>query len=357
MVDINLIGDDKGEEKEERTDDFAHTSSLDTHELTFEERTETFDTTKTAGYALKRSYSSLVSTLIILGVVVLLGGAVYFFLFSGGKKTSQTELPAFSGDVEEFVETVPSETQEPEKPAAMAESQQPETQIESEPEIQRQVETTPPALPSIRRDADQITSRITSASKASVQAVTDVISLAPSNLDITLLSYAGKHMRVEFVASTSSETQDFIGLLGQNFGSGNFSVLSESQVATNGKSLQKVLLSGSVAGDGAAASRSTVEFLNLEQAKTWVQETANQYGLEVRQFQSHQGTFDNGYTRIPIMIRVFGSKSSVVAFLEEIAVQGLNVELTKILLVSPDMINYSDDALMLVLNLFLYQPA
>ena len=82
MVDINLIGDDKTGE-EERVDDFTQTTSMDTQELAFEERTETFDTTKTAGFAQKRSYSSLVSTLIIVVVIVLLGGAAWFFLNRG----------------------------------------------------------------------------------------------------------------------------------------------------------------------------------------------------------------------------------------------------------------------------------
>ncbi|MFQ5864698.1 MAG: hypothetical protein ACE5IW_05655 [bacterium] len=360
MVDINLIGDDKGEEKEkeEQFDDFSQTSSLDTQELTFEERTETFDTTKTAGYPLKRGYSSLVSTLIILGVVALLGSAVYFFLFTGDKRSSQADLPTSEGQVEDFIETLPPEAEEPTESKPLDESEL-ETNIEPEPtmEPERRVETTPPSLPSLTESLDPVSSRIVSTSRSSIQTVTDLMSMIPSNLNTTLLSYAGKRVRLEFVAATASEAQNFINLLTQSSGTGNFTVLSESQVATDGKSLEKVLLAGSVAGDRAGLSTGRVASMNLEQTKNWVQNTANQYGLQIRQFQSHQGTFVDGYLRIPILIRVFGSKSAVVGFLEEIAVQGLNVELTKILLVSPDMIDFSDDSLMLVLNLFLYQPS
>ncbi|MFQ6112644.1 MAG: archaellin/type IV pilin N-terminal domain-containing protein [bacterium] len=360
MVDINLIGDDKGEEKEEHLDDFTHTSSMDTQELTFEERTETFDTTKTAGYTLKRGYSSLVSTLIILGVVILLGAAVYFFLFSGDRRTGQANLPTIKGKVDESVETVPAETQEPEVSTSITESES-EANIEPEPELEsgaeKGVETMPSSMPSSRESLEPLASRILTTSRSAIQTVTDVMSMIPSNVNTTLLSYAGKRMRLEFVASTASQAQAFTNLLTQSFGPGNFTVLSESQVASNGKSFEKVLLAGSIASDGRALSTGRVEFMNPEQAKNWVQNTSNQYGLQIRQFQSHQGTFVDGYLKTPILIRIFGSKSSVVGFLEEIAVEGLNVEITKILLVSPDMISFSDETLMLVLSLFLYQPS
>jgi flagellar basal body-associated protein FliL len=361
MVDINLIGDDKGEEKEqENVDDFAHTSSLDTQELTFEERTETFDTTKTAGYTLKRSYSSLISTLIIFGVVILLGGAVYFFLFTGDKKPTQSSLPSFQGNVEEFVEPVPSETSEPDQSISIAESEA-GTQIETEPEFEAEpetrVETVPPSRPPVSQSLDPLTERILSTSSSAIQVVTDLIAMVPANLNVTLLSYTGKRMRVEFVASTTSEAQNFIDLLNRNFSTGNFTVVSESQVATDGRSLDKVLLAGSVVSNRATSSAAGVEILNLEQAKTWIQSTSKQYGLQIREIRSHQGTFMDGYLKIPVLVRIFGNKQAVVGFLDEIAVQGLNIELAKILLVSPDMTNYSDDSLMLVMNLFLYQPS
>jgi hypothetical protein len=56
------------------------------------------------------------------------------------------------------------------------------------------------------------------------------------------------------------------------------------------------------------------------------------------------------------MLRVYGSQSSLVGFLGEISAQSINVELTKLLLVSPDMVSHSDETLVLVVNMFLYEP-
>ncbi|MFQ5823519.1 MAG: hypothetical protein ACE5JB_05640 [bacterium] len=350
MVDINLIGDDKESDDEERVDDFAHTSSMDTQELTFDERTETFDTTKTAGYRLKRRYSSFVSTLILFGVIIILGGAVYLFLFKEDKKTSEVDLQSFTRDTQEFVESVPTETSEPPKKASI-------TEEEPEPELKHEVETLPSSLPTIDQNLDLVTNRILSTSRSAIQAVTELMTTIPSNLNTTLISYTGQRMRVELVASTASESQNFTNLLTQSFGTGHFTVLSESQVASNGQSLKKVLLSGTIASNGRATSVGRVEYLNLEQTKNWIQNTSQQYGLQIRQIQSNQGNFVDGYLKIPLLIRIFGSKSSMVGFLEEIASQSLNVELTKILLVSPDMITFSDETMILVLNLYLYQPS
>ncbi|MCG8606199.1 hypothetical protein MJD09_14585, partial [bacterium] len=76
MVDINLIGDDNiGEEKTEdqtqenttesdQVDELSQTNNMETHELAFEERTETFDTTRTAGFS-RGGYSSSLRILMI----------------------------------------------------------------------------------------------------------------------------------------------------------------------------------------------------------------------------------------------------------------------------------------------------
>ncbi|MCH8981148.1 hypothetical protein IH922_03930, partial [candidate division KSB1 bacterium] len=119
MVDINLIGDEKtgetgetGETEDtghtDRIEDFTQTSSMDTQELAFEESTETFDTTKTAAFAQRRSYSSLISTVIILLVIVLAGWGIYFFMFKDKGDTQQAgfTLPQDSGG---FVENVPAD--------------------------------------------------------------------------------------------------------------------------------------------------------------------------------------------------------------------------------------------------------
>lgn len=367
MVDINLIGDDKTGE-EERVEDFTQTSSMDTQELAFEERTETFDTTKTAGFAHKRSYSSLVSTLIILAVIILLGGAIYFFMFSEDEVGEQAEIPSFTPESQDVVETVPAtdlDKLEQEFAAELAEEESQEPEITqpvestdepvSEPPRRSVAETPPTPAPTVRSDLSPVSSQFLSNSRGAIQSVTDLMTSIPSNLNTTLLSYAGERVRVEFVANTVSEAKDFTNSLNQTFGGSNFSVVSENQVASNGRSLEKVLVSGKMTTDGRVSSSESMQFLNLGQAQDWIRRASQQFGLTVRELKTQQGTFVDGYQRIPLLVRVYGNQSSIVGFLEEIAAQSLNVELAKILLVSPDMVSYSDDNLILVINMYLYE--
>lgn len=373
MVDINLIGDDKGEEKEERTDEFSQTSSFDTQEFTTEDKTETFDTTKTVDYSFKgKSFLSNFSALIIFGIIILLGGAAYFFL-TGDKKSGQEQLTTFPENPEEVVETIPSKPEsETESPSSTSissaeiESSTPSTteielsrpsttDIESSTPSTREIE---PSRVSTRTEtAGPITSQIISTSKTAVNSVTSIMSTMPSNLHTTLISYTGNRLRLEFLAPTKTTANEFSNQLTQNAGIGNFVVLSEDQVATDGQSFEKVLMSGTMTNNELASSVSAVNFINSDEAKDWFQQTARQYDLNIREFKSHRASIVEGYEKIPIFVRIFGSKSSLMDFLNVFANQNLNIELTKILLVSSDMINFLDDNLFLVMNLYLYQAS
>ena len=381
MVDINLIGDDKTGETEDtghtdRIEDFTQTSSMDTQELAFEESTETFDTTKTAGFAQRRSYSSLISTAIILLVIVLAGWGIYFFMFKDKGDTQQAgfTLPQDSGS---FVENMPAdenntldfsasentdsgtdidpEFQQFEQQPEPAFVQEPVRQLEPKPQPQRQVVDSPPArTPTVA--LTPVASQFLLNSRNAVQGVTNILSSVPPNLSVTLLSYTAQRVRIEVVAGSASEARDYANVLNQNFGSGNFSVVSESQVAANGRGLEKVLITGTMSGS-AGGSNDGAQFLSLSQAQNWIKQTAGQFGLDLRQVQTHQGSYVTDFQRTPIMLRVYGSQSSLVGFLGEISAQSINVELTKLLLVSPDMVSHSDENLVLVINMFLYEPA
>jgi hypothetical protein len=377
MVDINLIGDDKtGEERsgdEERVDEFTQTSSMDTQELAFEERTETFDTTKTAGFARRRSYSSVASTVIILGVIGVLGFGIYYFMFRGsGANTAklpefpepQVEEPQGQVDTESTAQP-PAETTAP----AVQPPQQEVVRIpEPEPEIAPQkpppsstttpTKSTPPVTrPSVAEDFSPNSAQLMMNSRAAVQTVNSIIGAMPPTLNTTLLSYAGGRLRMEYVANSAADAKSFTDRLNRDFGAGNLSVVSEKQVATNGQSLDKILISGSIPTRAAGSQTDGVDIFNVAQIKDWMQASARQFGVQVRQFDSQPGRFAQGFQKTPILVRIYGSKDALVRFMEFFASENLNVELTKILLVSPDMVSFSDDNLMLVMNLFLFQPS
>jgi len=385
MVDINLIGDDKTGE-EERVEDFTQTSSMDTQELAFEERTETFDTTKTTGFARRRSYSSLISTLIIVFAVVLLGGAIYFFVLDDDP-AQQDDLMTFTEpaqepaqqpaetspaeqdpsasefDEESFFEDIENGSSEP-----MTREQQPaQTPVEREPVTESRPEETTSPPPSRSTQPETTTppptrSRSTVASlpvalntSEAVETVTSMIGSVPSGLNTTLLSYSGKRVRFEFVANSAADARNFTDQLGQFFGSGNYSVVSEAQVANNGQSMEKVLISGRMSNSGASATGATV--MSLAEAKDWFSSTCSQFGLTLREISSQPAIRSGRYDKTPLLLRVYGAQSSIVSFLREIATENINIEIAKLLLVSPDMVTYSDDNLVLVMNLFLYEPS
>lgn len=394
MVDINLIGDDKTGE-EERVDDFTQTSSMDTQELAFEERTETFDTTKTAGFAQKRSYSSLISVGIIVMVIVLLGGSVYFFMFGGNDQPTPDDLTALNNDqlnaddltatngdpdldqlAKEFEEDLGSmsnndEQMDMNKPIDQPIDQPVQQPVRQQPIRQQPAQTPPPALnnppvrdrvptsapPMITRDLSPASAEFLSSSRNAIKAITNVLTSMPANLNTTLLSYTAQRVRLEVVAATSTATSDFTGRLNQYLGSGNFKVVSENQVASNAGALEKVLISGSMASNGSVSQNESVRFMDLGQTKDWIRRSAQQFNLSVRQLTPQQGSFSGGFQKTPVLVRLYGNQSSIVSFLEEIAAQAYNIELAKILLVSPDMVNYSDENLILVLNMFLHEQA
>ncbi|RMF61877.1 MAG: hypothetical protein D6743_12935 [Calditrichaeota bacterium] len=370
MVDINLIGDDKTGE-EERVEDFTQSSSMDTQELAFEERTETFDTTKTTGFARRRSYSSLMSTLIIVAVLLLLGGAIYYLMFSGDEPATEAELQALVQDSQDFAEEPSGGQPEQVEPQAdlggqeqngsqegLAEQPvQPTSEVppETKPTQTRPVEAPQPkAQPPVTREITLTSGDFLTNTRAAVDAVTTIVNSVPSGLSTTLLSYAGEQVRLELVANAVSDVREFADQLNQTSG-GNLAIVSQDEVATDGTVLQKVLLFGQMPGNGRGGDRAQVQFMTLAQAKDWLTGSAQRFGLEVRQLTSQPGIVQRGSERIPILLRAYGPRAAVVDFLQDLAQQKLNFDIAKVLLVSPDMVSFRDDNLMLVMNMFLLQ--
>jgi hypothetical protein len=375
MVDINLIGDEKTGE-EERVEEFTQTSSMDTQELAFEERTETFDTTKTASLTRRRNYSSLVSTLIIVAVILLLGSAIYFFLLRGdGEADLSADLQGLPPSAEQVIPETASEQDlqdlqnldlseplpdlsqgdQPVGSPEVIEPSQPSEPIRQQIPPEQEIVSIPPATGSRSADIDAGSARYLANTRAAIQTVNSLVSMVPANLSVTLLSHSGNRVRMEFVAQSQAQAGDFTSRLRQNLGGSSFKVISDNAVASNGGSVQKVLVAGRSTASGSAAASGRIEYLDSRQASDWIKNTARQYGLSVIQLNTQQASFIEGLQKTPVFARLSGSKAAVSGMLEELASQSMNLELAKIILVSPDHIYYKDDTLVLVLNLFLYE--
>jgi hypothetical protein len=160
-------------------------------------------------------------------------------------------------------------------------------------------------------------------------------------------------MRIEYVSHSESESSDFSGRLNQHFASGSMNV-HKKEVANNSGFAQSTLVSGRVNQPRVNAG-SNIDFLTSQQAQDWIKTTARQFNLSLRQLRTQQSSFVEGYQRTPIFLKLYGTQGALMSFLEEAGSQNMNMELAKILLVSPDYVNYSDDNLVLVLNMYLYE--
>ena len=378
MVDINLLDEEKtGEEEriitdeEERVDEFTQTSSMDTQELSqdadleqtdelaFDERTETFDATK-AGISRGGGYSSIVSKLIILGSVLLLGAAIYFFMIKGGgdepdniAETSSGSEEIVSPGIEDTDPGTSSETESGTETGEIISSSGDTPDMPAEGTTETSGSGTPTSK--VPEGVSTGVAGFSANSKAAIGSVTSLINSVPANLNTTLLSYAGETVRLEYVASNTAEANDFTGQLRQFFGPSNFKIISENQVAVRGRSLDKVLVLGK--HSSTSGNSASVNFLNSGQAENLFRRLARESGVTIRELRKQTGSFVSGYQKIPILLRVSGAKASIVNFLEQISLQNINVEFSKILLISPDVVNYSDDNLILVLNMYLYQQS
>lgn len=381
MVDINLIGEDNiGEEKTredlqdvpdvaqeitqeaplgtEPVDELSQTSSLDTQELAFEERTETFDTTKTAGFAHGRNPSSL-NILMIAGGIVLVAGLLWFFIFRDST-TGEQPLEAQTTPTQDTGEPDPVAAQPANTESDVADlgsleelpTDAPTESTSGRTIVDRPVVTEAPA----QEPARSIPGDFSAKSAMAIESVTEVLGSLGSSLNTTLLSYAGQKIRFEFVASVQRNANEIAAQFNQRFGSVDFTVLSEREVSVAGQAMKKVLVSGTVSSIGQVNGRSGVlESWDVRRIENWVRSTADQFGLEIRQLKSQKGNMSDGHMKTPLLARLTGSKASLVDFMEAMSSQRLNIELTKILLVSPDMVTFSDERLILVLSMFVHE--
>lgn len=339
MVDINLMGDDKEEERgEEKFDEFSNEPGMEAHDFSFEEKTDTFDTSKTVDYSFKsKGYTSNISTLIIIGIIVVLGAAAYYFLFRDKAEETQVQTPA-----EKFVEPSTSAGQpaEAEKPAET--KAQPTTKEAANP-------------PDIKESINPVLSRIIGKSDFAVATTADVMTNMPAGVHISSMSYAGPSLRVEFVAPSESAAQAFSNDLSQSITGGRLTVLSETKLATDGQAWEKVLMAGNVPNLGTASTSGPAKSLSVQETKSWFQSTATSDNLTLKEFQINQSGFSEGFQKTPLYARLSGSRSSVVSFLQSLADAHLNIEINKILVNSMDLVSYDDSNLSLVLFLYHYQ--
>lgn len=333
MVNINLMGDDKGgnEEKklEETTQDTNFTPpkfNSSEYGLGSSENSTDYD------YNFKGHGSSNISTYIIIGAIVILSVLAYFLIFKKGGESGVTEeqsqpiegleeTPQEEGEVPGFVEEPPTSEQTPEEQTAQ--------------------------IPGYLEN-------IILSTKASLNSVVQTVASVPSNAKLTLLSQVGNKLTLEIFAPNNDGADQIINTLRGSL-AGDFEVVSKEQVRSAGQTWIKVLILNTLTNSSANYGVGQPTTVDVPQLSSWMRNVAQQSGIRLRTIQAKQEIVTDSHKKVPIFVRITGDRASLGNFLTQLANQSFNIETSKVILASPERERAGGGGYSMVLYLYLYE--
>lgn len=326
MVDINLIGDEERREERQREESFAKTVSLDARDLQNQEKPFTFD--KRTVREVNDSSRKLVYVLLVAIIVLGIGAILYFM----PGKASKTQ--AYKPQVGE--------------PAAITE--QPTLPVETTTESGTTGMEATAAMSPLERSLAQST-------HLGAWTIDAVAKSFDSESRFTLISYfANRRFLVEFVTPSAELTKSITDAVQQNVQPTELKVLPPENLAVNGQSLSRVLLSGSVNNEMSGAVSGAMQQMSYAQFVAWMQQLAKDHKLRQRSIDARPARDDQGLSRTPVMARFNGPRAGVIGFLDSMAAANPSIDIAKIIVVSADRKNFSDEFLELALNFEFVQP-
>jgi hypothetical protein len=320
MVDINLIGDEERREERLREESFAKTVSLDTRELQSEERPFTFDkrTVREVNDSSRKLVYGVLLAIIVLGIVAI----IYFM---PGKPTPKQAQSPQVGEPTTPVEetTLPPETTAP------------------EPAIEAPVTSMSPLERSLAESTQLGAWTIAASAKA----------FNNSEGKFVLLSYfADRRFLVQFVSPREEATTRVTQAVQQNLQPAELKVEPPDRIAINGQALTKVLLRGRVSSDMSGAVQGDMQNLTYAQFVAWLKQLAKDQGLLQRSIDPRPSREEDGFTRTPVIAKFYGPRDGVIGFLDSMAAANPSIDVAKIIVVSADRRDFTDDFLELALN-------
>ena len=118
----------------------------------------------------------------------------------------------------------------------------------------------------------------------------------------------------------------------------------------NGQALNKVLLKGTVSSDMSGAVQGSMQDLSYEQFIGWLRQLAKDQGLQQRSIDPRPSRDEGGVSRTPVIAKFYGPRDSVIRFLDTMAAAHPSIDVAKIIVVSADRKEFTDDFLELALN-------
>lgn len=316
MVDINLMGEEERHEERQREESFAKTVSLDARELQNQEKPYAFD--KRTVRQVNDSSRKLIYGLLV--AIILVGIAAIFYFMPTKPAKSPARKPAV---------TEPAATAEP--PA-----------------------TTETPAPTAAPEATTMSPMERSLAQSTHLGAWTIDAVAKSfdrDSRFTLISYfANRRFLVEFVSPNAEMTKTIAAAVQQNVQPTELKVLPPTELPMDGGSLSRVLLSGSVNSDMSGAVRGQIQQMSYAEFIAWLQQVANDHRLRQRSVEARPARDEEGLTRTPVMARFYGPREGMFGFLDSLAAANPAIDIAKIIIVSADRKNFSDEFLELALN-------
>lgn len=325
MVDINLIGDDQTDfEGEEKKREFQNTYEPDSNEpppSSYMNR----GTLDDADYAsvLGRGRSKKTIYFLVFSSIVLLGVVGYFLLQQGKGRRATPDMTATQSDLLAVDDTSGG------------------FGLDSQPG------TTPGVAldPALR---EKITTNF-----RGINTVNNVIKAIPANVNFTMISYSDGKFLLEFLANSDADINTVNGQLKQSLAPSEISLLSKETRSIQNRQVRQALVNGNVnlnqsLGEMTISREPT--FLTTADLKNQLTSICQQAGLSIKQYDSGLEKNEGAFRISPIKFQAVGQKANVLAFLQQLLNQNLNISFSKI-----SLINLHESNITLVLNINLYR--
>lgn len=325
MVDINLIGDDQTQDDGDKgKQDFQNSFESEYNEptpATFGGRGG-LDETEFPGMPSQRSSNKKTVYLLVFASIALLALVGYFFIKSGqGKKG-----PASITDRRTTTDTTGFMTGADRSmmPAA--------------------------GLSPVLKDRIVNTQR-------GINTITQIVNSIPGNVNCTMVSYSDGAFLLEVLATGDPDINSLNSQLQRALAPAEVRLLSKDVRTVQRKQLRQALMSGDVKLAQDASSMNITQpptYLSAADLQARLSQICQQAGLTVKQYSAGMEKTEGQFMISPIQFRAQGTKSSILAFFQQVLNQNLNVTFSKIVLVGSN-VDLTDQNITLVLNINLYR--
>lgn len=335
MVDINLLGEEddaQQDNNEENSENFSEeTYSNNTEELT-SDQDYTDSELDDSIYGSYSNNTSKKSVFIAIGVILIISISVtaYFLLGSRGDDPTTTN--------EDAVENVAVDQKEPKS--------------ESEKETKAQDELITHDIP--KPEVAPYIKEVVVSNKNGIRTIETILATIPPSANFTMIRYSDGNFLTEILANSTTHFTTINNELKQKLTNASVKILSQDNKNIQGRNYKQALFNIDVE----LSNFDYVEeptYMQRGEIKNTFKQYCNQLGLRLKEFDLKDRVTFAGYNKTPVIFKASGKKDAIINFLNQLIEQNLNINLSKIVFITPTR-NLNSKTVDLVLNLEIFQP-